>query len=50
MSFPVSNVKGRILALGLLKWSRTLIVKELKKSDIVVSERTASSVLKNNKD
>jgi hypothetical protein len=51
MGSPVSpNVKGRILALGLLEWSRSLIVKELKKSNIVISERTVSRVLKHNKD
>jgi hypothetical protein len=51
MGPPVSlYLKGRILALGLLKWSRTVIVKELKMSDIIIAKRTVSRVLQDNKD
>ena len=39
-----ADVKGRILTFGALKWSRSLISKEPKKSNIILSESTVSSV------
>ena len=41
-----SDLKGRILALGALKWSQRLIVSELRKSNIIVSQKSVSNILK----
>ena len=48
MTQPISSeLIGRILALGAQKWSRFVIVKELKKQNINVSQTTVSNVLRN---
>ena len=48
MSPPISSdLRGRILAYGVLKWSRSVIVKELKKLNFVVGHSTVSRVLQN---
>ena len=48
MSPPISSdLRGRILAYGALKWSRSVIVKELKKLNFVVGHSTVSRVLQN---
>ena len=48
MSLSISSdLQGRILAYGALKWSRFVIVKELKKLNFVVGHSTVSRVLQN---
>ena len=51
MTPPLSSaLKGQILTFGSLKWSCSLIVKELKKSNITVSKSAVSAVLRKQKE